>query len=246
MADSRLLEAYACLLAAFFWAFFCRRGRRGLFLFASFGIFTLAGARGGAGGRAAATGAAAAGAAGSALSAPPDFFFFASVAGVSAAVSWSGFFLAMSVGSPNSIPPAARRGEIIAGWVTRTRAATVRERLPLGGFRMEQIPPIHQNRPPLSVDVQIPVPPGHSFEWINPFDMDELRDFQNEVYGAFRSAMDAGTSWNDFEAVLHEWHESAIALRSDTLASAFRAGRGGSADAARGASRMRDGCLRSR
>jgi hypothetical protein len=35
--------------------------------------------------------------------------------------------------------------------------------------------------------------------------------------------MDAGTSWNDFEAVLHEWHESAIALRSDTLAAAFAA-----------------------
>ena len=69
----------------------------------------------------------------------------------------------------------------------------------------------------------IPVPPGHSFEWINAFDMDELRDLQNEVYGAFRSAMDAGTSWNGFEAVLHEWHESAIALRSDTLAAAFAA-----------------------
>ncbi len=69
----------------------------------------------------------------------------------------------------------------------------------------------------------IPVPPGHSFEWINAFDMEELRDLQNEVYGAFRSAMDAGTSWNDFEAVLHEWHESAIALRSDTLAAAFAA-----------------------
>src|ERR1022692_2794073 len=90
-----------CRLAAFCWAFFCRRGRRDLFFFASFGIFFLAGARGGAGGGAAATGAAASG---SALSAAPDFFFFASVAGVSAAVSWSGFFLAMSVGSPNSIP----------------------------------------------------------------------------------------------------------------------------------------------
>jgi len=66
---------------------------------------------------------------------------------------------------------------------------------------------------------QIPV--GHTFEWLNAFDIDEIRTLQAEVHLAFRRAADAETSWDDFAAVLHEWHESAIAIRSDALAAAF-------------------------
>jgi len=67
------------------------------------------------------------------------------------------------------------------------------------------------------------IPVGHAFEWLNAFDGDELRDLQAEVYGAFRRAGDAEISWDDFEAVLHEWQDSAIALRSEALAAAFAA-----------------------
>jgi hypothetical protein len=66
---------------------------------------------------------------------------------------------------------------------------------------------------------QIPV--GQAFEWLNAFDRDEIRTLLAEVHGSFRRAADAEISWDDFEAVLHEWHESAIAIRSDALAAAF-------------------------
>lgn len=68
-----------------------------------------------------------------------------------------------------------------------------------------------------------PVPVGHPFEWLNAFDMEELMALLTEVYGAYCHAMDADASWDNFTAVLHEWHESAIALRSETLAAAFSA-----------------------
>jgi hypothetical protein len=67
------------------------------------------------------------------------------------------------------------------------------------------------------------VPVGHSFEWLNAFDLDELRDLLTEVHGVFRRAADAEISWGDFEAAIEEWHESAIALRSEVLAAAFAA-----------------------
>jgi len=68
-----------------------------------------------------------------------------------------------------------------------------------------------------------PVPVGHPFEWLNAFDIDELRDLLAEAYGAFRHAVDAEIPWYDFEAALQEWHESAIAVRSEMLAAAFSA-----------------------
>jgi hypothetical protein len=68
-----------------------------------------------------------------------------------------------------------------------------------------------------------PVPVGHPFEWLNAFDREELRELLTEMNGVFRRATDAEISWRDFDAALHEWHESAIALRSEALAAAFAA-----------------------
>jgi len=65
------------------------------------------------------------------------------------------------------------------------------------------------------------IPIGHAFEWLNAFDLDEIKALQAEVHMSFRRAADAEISWDGFEAVLHEWHESAIAIRSDRLAAAF-------------------------
>jgi len=67
------------------------------------------------------------------------------------------------------------------------------------------------------------IPIGHTFEWLNAFDTDELRSLLTEVHLTYRRAADAEISWDDFEAVLHEWHESAIAIRSDAHAAAFSA-----------------------
>ena len=67
------------------------------------------------------------------------------------------------------------------------------------------------------------VPVGHAFEWLDAFDGDECRDLLAEAYGAFCRAADGEISWDDFGAVLHEWQESAIALRSEALAAAFSA-----------------------
>jgi hypothetical protein len=67
------------------------------------------------------------------------------------------------------------------------------------------------------------IPAGHAFEWLNAFDMDDLKTLLAEVYGAFRAARAFEAEWDDFEAVLHEWHESAIAVRRETLAAAFAA-----------------------
>ena len=61
------------------------------------------------------------------------------------------------------------------------------------------------------------IPAGHACEWLNAFDIDELRTLLAEVHGSFCRAADAEISWDDFEALLHEWHESALAIRSVAL-----------------------------
>ena len=68
---------------------------------------------------------------------------------------------------------------------------------------------------------QIPI--GLPFEWLNAFDTDEVKDLLAEVHLAFRRAADAEISWDDFEAVIHEWHESATAIRNNVLDAAFSA-----------------------
>src|ERR1039457_5868224 len=49
------------------------------------------------------------------------------------------------------------------------------------------------------------IPVGHAFEWLNAFDIDEVRTLLAEVHVSFRRAADAEISWDNFEAVLHEW-----------------------------------------
>src|ERR1039457_6548410 len=44
---------------------------------------------------------------------------------------------------------------------------------------------------------QIPI--EHAFEWLNAFDIDEIRTFLAEAHSAFRRAADAEISWDDFE-----------------------------------------------
>jgi hypothetical protein len=59
--------------------------------------------------------------------------------------------------------------------------------------------------------------------WLKAFDPDELEQFFTEVQKAFHKAHVGEDSWDEFEAVLHEWHESALAIVSTELAEAFAA-----------------------
>jgi hypothetical protein len=46
------------------------------------------------------------------------------------------------------------------------------------------------------------------YGWLSAFDADEVQDLVTE-------------GWDELDAVIHEWHESAIAILSDELAVAF-------------------------
>lgn len=67
------------------------------------------------------------------------------------------------------------------------------------------------------------IPIGHIFEWLNAFDIDERKSLGTEMYECFCRAADGEMAWDTFESVLHEWRESAIAIRSDAHAAAFSA-----------------------
>jgi hypothetical protein len=59
------------------------------------------------------------------------------------------------------------------------------------------------------------------YGWLMAFDVDEIQELVAEVLGAFRNAPIVADGWEELDAVIHEWHESAIAILSDDLATAF-------------------------
>ncbi len=61
----------------------------------------------------------------------------------------------------------------------------------------------------------------HPYSWLKAFDPDELEQLFTEVQEAFHRAHVGEDSWDEFEAVLYEWHESALAIMSTELAEAF-------------------------
>jgi hypothetical protein len=63
----------------------------------------------------------------------------------------------------------------------------------------------------------------HSYSWLKAFDRDEIEQLFAEIHEAFSKALAGEDSWDNFEAVLHEWHESALAIMSEELAEAFAA-----------------------
>ena len=60
----------------------------------------------------------------------------------------------------------------------------------------------------------------NEFKWIEEFDSEEQVDFVNEVYEALNLARSTD-DWDEVAAVIHEWHESAVAISSNELAEAF-------------------------
>lgn len=75
---------------------------------------------------------------------------------------------------------------------------------------------------PRSLENQ-PLNADHQFHWLTVFDKDELDEFFAEAIKAFQEALEAVGSWEEFEAVLHEWQESAIAIGSQELETDFSA-----------------------
>ena len=58
--------------------------------------------------------------------------------------------------------------------------------------------------------------------WLDVFENDDLLEFFGEYRDILRAALEERAGWNDVDAVLHEWKESAFALRNKELQEAAR------------------------
>jgi hypothetical protein len=63
----------------------------------------------------------------------------------------------------------------------------------------------------------------HPYGWLSLFEEDDLQDFIKELSEAFRLIDSSTTAWEIIDAIIHEWHESAVAIASPELADAFSA-----------------------
>ncbi|GAB1539110.1 hypothetical protein NUACC21_17750 [Scytonema sp. NUACC21] len=61
----------------------------------------------------------------------------------------------------------------------------------------------------------------HPHGWLRVFDKDDLQLFIDEITEAYRSAILCGQAWEELEAIIHEWHESALAIANPDIAYAF-------------------------
>jgi hypothetical protein len=50
----------------------------------------------------------------------------------------------------------------------------------------------------------------HPYGWLSVFDPDDLQEFIKELNEAFRLINSSTTAWDMIEAIIHEWHSSAI------------------------------------
>jgi hypothetical protein len=64
---------------------------------------------------------------------------------------------------------------------------------------------------------------GNEFEWITAFPSGDLKEMAEEVYEVYARARSGEVSPEAVEAVIHEWQESAWAVRSPEVRSAFEA-----------------------
>lgn len=63
----------------------------------------------------------------------------------------------------------------------------------------------------------------HPYGWLSMFEENDLQEFIKELSEAFRLIDSSTTAWQMIDALIHEWHESAIAAASPELAAAFSA-----------------------
>ena len=65
--------------------------------------------------------------------------------------------------------------------------------------------------------------PADEFEWITAFPSDDLKNMAEEVYAIYARARRGEVSPDEVDAVIHEWQESAWAVRSPDVTAAFEA-----------------------
>jgi hypothetical protein len=61
----------------------------------------------------------------------------------------------------------------------------------------------------------------HPYSWLGVFDADELNEFIDEVMSVYRSVDLYEKAWDELEAIIHEWHESALAISNPDFETAF-------------------------
>lgn len=61
----------------------------------------------------------------------------------------------------------------------------------------------------------------HPYGWLKIFDEEELSELITEVESAYRLVGSEPQAWDSLDALIHEWHESAIAISSKELMAAF-------------------------
>ena len=64
---------------------------------------------------------------------------------------------------------------------------------------------------------------SHPYSWLRAFDEEEIQELVAEVSMAYRSAGATVDGWDNLDAIIHEWNESAIAILSEELAEAWQA-----------------------
>jgi hypothetical protein len=62
---------------------------------------------------------------------------------------------------------------------------------------------------------------GHPYSWLNTFDGDELKELIQEILDWYQTHDGSEASLHNLECIIHEWHESAIAIASPDLQLAF-------------------------
>lgn len=67
------------------------------------------------------------------------------------------------------------------------------------------------------------ISPSDPFEWLSMFSTAELGEMLREVQVSFRRAFSGEMNWDEFDAIIHEWEESAWANRNPALIAAMEA-----------------------
>jgi hypothetical protein len=62
--------------------------------------------------------------------------------------------------------------------------------------------------------------PSPSYHWLKVFEKDDLEKMCGEILQAVRKSV-VGGEWDEIEAVIHEWHESALVASGGVLDSAM-------------------------
>jgi hypothetical protein len=60
----------------------------------------------------------------------------------------------------------------------------------------------------------------HPYSWLGVFDAEELNKFIDEVTQAYRLVDLYEKAWDELDAIIHEWHESALAISNPQLEAA--------------------------